>query len=116
MVPLNSSNYATWRIQCKLALIKDGLWGIVSGTEAAPASGAEAVAKFAWRKDKALATIVLAVDPSLLYLIGVDPKDPVVVWEVLANQFQRNTWANKLELKRKLFSMKLADEAYQGYD
>ena len=49
------------------------------------------------------------MDPSLLYLIGADPKDPVVVWKALANQFQRNTWANKLELKRKLFSLRLTD-------
>ena len=35
--------------------------------------------KFVFRRDKALATIVLSVDPMLLYLIG-DPEDPVVVW------------------------------------
>ena len=37
-------------------------------------------ARYAQRKDKALATIVLAVDTSLLYLLGADPKDPKVVW------------------------------------
>ena len=108
VVPLNKSNYSTWKIQCKMALIKDGLWGIVSGAETAPTGGDEEKAKFSLRKDKALATIVLAIDPSLLYLIGADPKDPAVVWKALASQFQRNTWANKLELKRKLFSLRLA--------
>ena len=39
VVPLNSSNYSTWKIQCKMALIKDGLWGIVNGTETAPTEG-----------------------------------------------------------------------------
>ncbi len=76
-----------------MALIKDGLWGIVSGAEAAPEEGAVRE-KFILRRDKAFATIVLAVDPSLLYLIGADPKDPVIVWKVLADQFQRNTWTN----------------------
>jgi len=109
VVPLNSSNYSTWKIQCKMALIKDGLWGIVNGTETAPTEDAEQQAKFLSRKDKALAIIVLAVEPSLLYLIGADPTDPVVVWKALADQFQRKTWANKLELKRKLFSMTLAE-------
>ena len=52
---------------------------------------------------------MLAVEPSLLYLIGADPTDPVVVWKALANHFQRDPWANKLELKRKLFSMRLAE-------
>ena len=109
VVPLNSSNYSTWKIQCKMALIMDGLWGIVNGTQTAPTEGAEQQAKFAARRDKALAIIVLAVEPRLLYLIGVDPTDPVVVWKALADQFQRKTWANKLELKRKLFSMRLAE-------
>ena len=108
VIPLNSTNYSTWKIQCKMALIKDGLWGIVNGTETVPEGAAEQ-AKFVLRKDRALVIIVLAIDPSLLYLIGADPKDPVVVWKALADQFQRKTWANKLELKRKLFSLRLAD-------
>ena len=108
VVPLNSSNYSTWKIQCKMALVKEGLWGIVNGSETAPTEAVQLVT-FTARKDKALATIVLAVEPKLLYLVGADPTDPAVVWKALADQFQRNTWANKLELKRKLFSMRLAE-------
>ena len=109
VVPLNSTNYSTWKIQCKMALIKEGLWDIVNGTETAPTEGVERQAKFVMRRDKTLATIVLAVESSLLYLIGSDPTDPVVVWRTLADQFQRKTWANKLELKQKLFSLQLAE-------
>ena len=36
LVQLNNSNYSTWKIQCKMALIKEGLWGIVNGTETVP--------------------------------------------------------------------------------
>lgn len=36
VTPLNGSNYVTWRVQCKMALMKDGLWNIVDGTEVAP--------------------------------------------------------------------------------
>ena len=36
IVPLNGLNYATWRIQCQMALICDGLCGIVNETEQAP--------------------------------------------------------------------------------
>lgn len=103
VVPLSSTNYSTWKIQCKMALIKEGVWSIVNGTETEPEGNAERKAKFAARRDKALATIVLAMEPSLLYLVGPDPTDPVVVWRALADQFQHKTWANKLELKRKLF-------------
>ncbi len=45
-----------------------GLWGIISGTETTPAEGDEHRAKLLNRKDRALAIIVLAVEPSLLYL------------------------------------------------
>lgn len=111
IVPLKGpSNYATWRVQCKMALTKEGLWGIVSGNEAAPAATAEpkVIEAYNSRKDKALATVVLAVHPSLLYLFG-DPTDPVVVWKKLEDQFQKKSWANRLHLRRKLHSMKLKE-------
>ena len=60
--------------------MKENLWSTVSGTEVAPAATeAEKLAKFEARRDRALATIVLSVDTSLLYLLG-DPEDPVIVW------------------------------------
>lgn len=110
MVPLNGTNYPTWKIQCRMSLMKDGLWNIVNGTEEAPGEDAEAIvkAKFRARKDRALATIVLSIEPTLLYLLG-DPEDPVAVWKKLTNQFQRKTWANKLVLRRKLHSTRLTD-------
>ena len=91
VVLLSSTSYSTWKIQCKMALIKEGLWNIVNGTEMVPDEGAERQAKFAARRDKALAIIVLAIEPSLLYLVGADHTDPVVVWRILADQFQRKT-------------------------
>ena len=48
------------------------------------------------------------MEPSLLYLIG-DPEDPLAVWKKLKDQFQKKTWANKLELRRKLYSLRLKD-------
>ena len=109
LVPLNGSNYPTWKVQCRMALVREGLWGIVAGTETAPTEGAgDRRSKFLARRDRALATIVLAVEPSLLYLIG-DPEDPVVVWQKLQDRFQKKTWANKLALRRRLHSLKLSD-------
>ena len=69
----------------------------------------EPLTRFQVRRDKALTTIVLAVDPSLLYMIGPDLVDSVAVWKALSDQFQRKMWANKLDLKRKLFSMRLGE-------
>ena len=106
IIPLNGTNYLSWKGQCRMALIREGLWGIVAGTE--KATDADKLAKFRGRSDRALAMIVLAIDPSLLYLVG-DPVDPAAVWNKLSGQFQKKTWANKLSLRKKLFSMKLSD-------
>ena len=109
VIPLKGVNYATWKIQVKMALVKENLWCLVDGSESPPeASESDKLAKFNTRRDKALALIVLSVDPSLLYLLG-DPVDPVIVWKKLADQFQKKTWANKLQLRRKLYSKKLND-------
>ena len=89
--------------------MKHGAWGFVSGTETEPDEG-DLVGwrKFSDRRDKALASIVLAVEPSLLYLLG-DPKDPAEVWKKLADQFEKKSWANKHALRRKLYSLKLKE-------
>ena len=108
VIPLHGVNYPTWKVQCRMALMKDGLWNIVNGTEVAPPATDNSYNKFVARRDRALATIVLSVDPSLLYVIG-DPVDPIVVWQKLADQFQKKTWANKLVLRRKLYSLQLKD-------
>ncbi len=70
-----------------------------------PEGDGEAQRKFL---DCALAVIVLAVDPSLLYLLG-EPEDPQAVWKKLEEQFQRKTWANKLQLRRKLYGLQLKE-------
>ena len=99
--PLDGTNYPTWKVQCQMALMKDGLWGIVNETERRPGDGnAAQMTAFNKQWDKALAIIVLSVDPSLLYLIG-EPTSPIEVWKKLADQFQKKTWANKLRLRKR---------------
>ena len=60
------------------------------------------------RRDHTLATMVLSIDLSLLYLIG-EPGDPSTVWKKLSDQFQKKSWANKLALRRKLYSLRLKE-------
>ena len=108
---LNEQNYATWKIQMKMYLIRDGLYKIVDGTEVAPSGnvdGSSVLDKFIARKDRALANIVLHIEPKLLYLIG-DPTDPAIVWTKLQNTFQKKSWSNKLSLKRKLYNLRLKE-------
>ena len=44
----------------------------------------------------------------MLYLLG-NAEDQRAVWTKLEEQFQRKTWANKLQLRRKLVSLKLKE-------
>ena len=95
--PLNGPNCTTWKVQHKVALIKEGLWNIMTENENASENQGEQ-AKHFLRRDRALAMIVLSMDPTLLYLLGTDPENPAVVWKKLANQLEKKTWANKLAL------------------
>ena len=82
---------------------------LFNGTEIVPDSRTEMGLhmKYLSRKDRALATIVFSLEPSLLYLIG-NPDDPGVVWKKLADQFQK-TWTNKFALRKRLYSLKLRE-------
>ena len=55
-LPIKGGNYATWKLQCQMTLMKEDLCTIVSKTEPPPAADTnEAVtAKWCTRKDKAL--------------------------------------------------------------
>ena len=78
---MKGDNYATWKVQCHMALIKEGYWSTVSKTETAP-KNAKARLKFVTRRGKALALISWTINPSLLYMIG-DEDEPCKVWEAL---------------------------------
>ncbi|KAK4327560.1 hypothetical protein Pmani_001967 [Petrolisthes manimaculis] len=109
VVPLDGSNYATWKVQCKMALIKEDVWSLVDGTEPIPdPTETNKYSKYVLKKNKALAIVVLSVDPKLLYLLG-EPEDPKKVWNKLADQFQKKTWSNKLQLRRRLYALRLKE-------
>ena len=112
VILLTENNFPTWKLQMRMLLMRLGVWRIVEGTEVAPDERDRDIVasrKFIERSDKALSTIVLGVDPKLLYLLG-DPQDPTEVWNLLCNQFQKKTWSNKLSLKRRLYGLKLRDQ------
>ena len=68
IVPLTGANYATWKIQCEISLLKDGLREIVDGSEAASAEADGAYSKYISQKNFALAIIVLSID-LFMYLV-----------------------------------------------
>jgi hypothetical protein len=95
-----------------MVLLKDGLWGIAQVTKVAPADAV--AAKFNMQRDKALAIVGLSFDPTLLYLLdGID--DPKVAWKRLHDQYCEITWANKLELRKRLHSLRLSGGSVQDH-
>ena len=71
VVPSNDSNYGTRKIQCRMALMKEGLSGIVSGTEIDSAQReSDKFTKFVTRRDKTLTITVLSIELSLSYLLS----------------------------------------------
>ncbi len=54
--------------------------------------------------------IVLSMKPELHYLIGREPEDPVAVWNLLADHFERKSWGNW----KRLFSLPWIKEIRDG--
>ena len=117
LTKLNGENYPAWKLQLRMALIRDDHWDIVNGTEKAPegeAATAEALKKFKNRSNKALSMIVLSMKPELHYLVGREPTDPVAIWKLLSDHFERKTWGNCYELWKRLFSLPRMKEVRDG--
>ena len=98
------SNYVVWKTQIKIYLIHQGLFECVTGE-----------CEDDNKKQKALAILVLALDPSLLYIIGPDPDSAAEVWKLLERQFQKDSWINKLTIKKKLYNLRLTGNDVSGH-
>ena len=92
-----------------MALIRENTWEIVNGSEECPLqTDRDAYKKYCNRRDRALATIVLTLDPELLYLVeNID--DPIQVWNKLGKNFQTKSVASKFALRKKLINTKFQD-------
>ena len=104
---LDGSNWTTWKFQMRHLLRAKGLWQVVEGTEVQPEE-AQAAAEFQKKSEKALATIVLGISTSKLYLT-TSCECPKNAWNVLKQHFERDSLANKLFLKKQYFRMEMRD-------
>ena len=98
------SNYVCWKMQIKMYLIHQDLFDCVTGE-----------CEDTEKQQKALATIVLGIDPGLLYLIGTDPESAKEVWQILEKQYQKDSWLNKLSLKKRLYNIRLTNDDVNGH-
>ena len=106
---LDGANWSTWKFQMRHLLLAKGLWEYVDGS-ATLAEGAneQAQANFRQKSQKAFSTIVLAISTSQLYLV-TSCEGPHDAWEALRTNFERDTLANKLFLKKKYFRSQMKD-------
>ena len=106
---LNRSNWPTWKFQMMHLFMARELWEYVEGTALSPESDSNgAQARYEKDKQKAMATLVMGIQSNLIYLVTscTTPKD---FWDTLKAQFERNTLANKLFLKRQYFTTKMKE-------
>ena len=87
IVPLKGTNYPSRKLQYKMALVREGLWGIVAGTEKVPDTTTEVDkhAKYLGYMDWSnltLATVELAIDPSLLHPMRPCSSLEEAVWTI----------------------------------
>ncbi|MCP4474068.1 MAG: hypothetical protein GY821_05775, partial [Gammaproteobacteria bacterium] len=108
---LTSDTWATWKYQIKLYLNATELLGIVTGQEARPGED-QAAARTAWdkREAKALATLGLTVDKSLVYLIS-ELHTSAETWTVLHQHFQKTNAASVYHLLSSLFELDMPEGA-----
>lgn len=98
--PLTASNYASWSIKIEMLLIRSELWGMVNGTEAAPAASDQA-GLTAWKlKDsKARADILLHCGEK--QLISLQPlATSKEVWDRIKQLYQRSNKASQVSLHK----------------
>lgn len=116
VAPLIGSNYNTWKLQCQGALMRDGLWGIVAGSEPEPVEGDLRV-KYQDRKHRALGTLILTISTQLHYVLGnPTPTCPRALWLNLEQQFQRKSWPNISAKRKKLHGLRMTEgESVEGH-
>ncbi len=106
---LDGSNWPTWKFQMKHLLMAKEVWEHVDGTAAVRhADDAGKQAKHDKDMQQTMATLVMGIHSSLIYLVTAceTPKD---LWDTLKVQFERNTLANKLFLKKQYFTTKMKE-------
>lgn len=102
-------NWATWKFQMEHLLKAKGLWGMITETDTLDEdASAQARTEFIKLKERAFSMLVLNVSTSQLYLI-TNCQTPKEAWTTLKGQFERDTLANKLFLKKKYFRCEMTE-------
>ena len=105
------ANWTTWRIQMKHVLRSRKFWKLVTGEEKLK-DDPSAVEKQAFedRQQDALTTIIVAVNPSVVSVIG-DIEDPKQAWDSLVDYYEKNTVVEEFYLRKQYYRKDMAEGA-----
>jgi hypothetical protein len=104
---LNVDNYYSWKFNLKMYLVGRDLWEIVDGTEMLENVPDEAsIRRFRKRDNQALSIICLAVSTGLQIYIR-NANSAKEAWDSLADHFEEKTLSKQIELRKKLYSIRL---------
>ena len=104
---LGADNYLDWKFSMQMYLTAKSLWEIVSGEEVVDANASEEdKLKFKKRHNLAFSVIGLGVKKDLqIYVRNCSTAKEA--WNALAARFQRKGLVKKIELRQKLYGMRL---------
>lgn len=102
---LDGSNYVNWKFKIQEVLEASGVWPIVSGDEAKPATAAQDWEK---RENKAKVFLRMSVKDNIIPHIR-DCKTSKETWDILKGLYQTANTNRVLFLKSKLLSIKMEE-------
>jgi hypothetical protein len=103
------SNWMTWKFQMKHLLLGKGLWGYIDGSETLGAQANDEQRSAHNRRGQiALSTIVMGISAGQLYLV-TSCETAKEAWDTLKSNFERETLANKLFLKKQYFRSEMSE-------
>ena len=104
---LDGDNYHSWKFNIRMYLMGKDIWDVVDGTDSlAPNADADEKRRFKKLDQKAMAAICLNVKPELQIYVR-NTKSAKEAWESLANHFEKNTLAKKIEKRKELYTCRL---------
>ncbi|UYV66792.1 hypothetical protein LAZ67_4002870, partial [Cordylochernes scorpioides] len=103
---LNKQNFETWRLQMQMILIHSDLWIYVNEANIKPEPGSQEFSNWQNKNQKALATIVLSLNPSELIHVK-NCKTAEEAWKKIEEVYRPKGPATRVSLTKRLIEMKM---------
>ena len=105
----DGTNFHAWKFKMQMVLEERDLWEVVSGeVKIGDLANSMEQASFKRKSRKAMAAICLAMEDSQLPLVR-SASDACDAWSRLEDHFEKKSLANKLFLRRRLFTVTMEE-------